>query len=65
MTAITPMIRPRGDGIPGMTEKGRSEQQSMMGESLHLRRHSIDRAPSPEAFRPSIFPRRAAADEAH
>ena len=44
MTAITPMSRPRGDGIPGMTEKGRSEQQSMMGESLHLRRHSIDRS---------------------
>jgi DNA-binding winged helix-turn-helix (wHTH) protein len=45
MIAITPMIRARGDGIPSMKEKGRSEQQSMMGDqSLQVRRHSIDRS---------------------
>ena len=45
MTAITPMIRPRGDGIPGMTEKGRSEQQPMMSDqNLQRRRHSVDRS---------------------
>ena len=45
MIAITPMIRAIGDGIPSMTEKGRSEQQSMMGDqSLQVRRRSIDRS---------------------
>jgi len=45
MTAITPMIRARGDGIPGMTEQGRSEQESLISDqSLQLRRHSIDRS---------------------
>jgi DNA-binding winged helix-turn-helix (wHTH) protein len=44
MTAITPMVRARGDSIPGMTEKGRSEQQCMISDqSLQLRRHSINR----------------------
>jgi len=45
MTAITSMIRARGDGIPCMTEKGHSEQQSMVGDQSHpLRRNSIDRS---------------------
>ena len=45
MTAITPVIRAGGDGIPGMTEKGRSERQSMIrDQSLQVRRHSIDRS---------------------
>jgi DNA-binding winged helix-turn-helix (wHTH) protein len=45
MTAIMPMIRARGDGVPGVPEKGRSEHWSMMGDqSAQLRRHSIDRS---------------------
>jgi len=45
MTAIMPMIRGRGDGIPGRTEQGRGEHWSMMGDQgLQLRRHSIDRS---------------------
>jgi DNA-binding winged helix-turn-helix (wHTH) protein len=47
MTTITPMIRARGDGIPGLAAKGHSEQQSKMGDqSLQLHRHSIDRSSS-------------------
>jgi DNA-binding winged helix-turn-helix (wHTH) protein len=45
MTAIMPMVRARGGGIPGMTEKGRSEQQSIMGgPSRQLGRHLMDRS---------------------
>jgi DNA-binding winged helix-turn-helix (wHTH) protein len=45
MTAIMPMIRARGGGIPAMTEKGRSEQQSMVaGQRLQVGRHLIDRS---------------------
>jgi DNA-binding winged helix-turn-helix (wHTH) protein len=47
MTKVTPMIRARGDGIPGLAAKGHSEQQSKMGDqSLQLRWHSIDRSSS-------------------
>jgi DNA-binding winged helix-turn-helix (wHTH) protein len=47
MTTLTPVIRARGDGIPGLAAKGHSEQQSKMGDqSLQLRRHSIDRSTS-------------------
>ena len=45
MTTITPMIRARGDGIPGLAAKGHSERQSRMGDqSLQLRQDSIDRS---------------------
>lgn len=47
MTTITPMIRARGDGIPGLAAKGHSERQSRMGDqSLQLRQDSIDRSRS-------------------
>ena len=71
MTTITPMIRARGDGIPGLAANGHTGQQSMMDDqSCQLGQLSIDRSSS--AIRsvsissPSInMLRRAATDEAH
>jgi hypothetical protein len=54
MTPIPAMICGRGDGIPGLTAKGHTEQQSKMGDqSRQLHQLSIDR-PSSAAMNVSI-----------